>query len=186
MLVKIVRNNINKVDAASDVRGLSEPHQEKTGFLAYAKTKLQISFTVTVKLISTFVFTTRIVQFLFFLNPKSQVSSHLLSLYSSVCVRPGRKPQRPVFSRRGDVIGGNTAIIHLKPYMTNGLSHHYHLGESTLIFRGNTSDFEFLTHCSMKFLYANRLVPDGTPRFAASHLGLFCLPMSHKRDARLK
>ena len=22
-------------------------------------------------------------------------------------------------------------------------------------------------------------------RFAASHLGLFCLPMSHKRDARL-
>ena len=23
------------------------------------------------------------------------------------------------------------------------------------------------------------------PRFAASHLGLFCLPMSHKKDARL-
>ena len=29
------------------------------------------------------------------------------------------------------------------------------------------------------------MAPDGTPRFAASHLGLFCLPMSHKKDARL-
>ena len=34
---------------------------------------------------------------------------------------------------------------------------------------------------------ANRIhvAPDGAPRFAASHLGLFCLPMSHKTDARL-
>ena len=38
----------------------------------------------------------------------------------------------------------------------------------------------------MKFLQANRIAPDGTPRSAASHLGLFCLPMSHKRDARIK
>ena len=30
----------------------------------------------------------------------------------------------------------------------------------------------------MKFFCANRIVPDGTPRSAASHLGLFCLPMS--------
>ena len=37
---------------------------------------------------------------------------------------------------------------------------------------------------SMKFMEANRLVPDRTPRFAASHLGLLCLPMSHKKDAR--
>ena len=33
---------------------------------------------------------------------------------------------------------------------------------------------------------ANKIAPDGMPRSAASHLGLFCLPMSHKRDARLK
>ena len=39
---------------------------------------------------------------------------------------------------------------------------------------------------SMNFLQANRIAPDGTPRFAASHLGLFCLLMSHKKDARLK
>ena len=31
---------------------------------------------------------------------------------------------------------------------------------------------------SMKFICANRIAPDGTPRSAASHLGLFCLPMS--------
>ena len=34
-------------------------------------------------------------------NTKLQTSSHLLSLYSPVCVGPGRKPRRPVFSQRG-------------------------------------------------------------------------------------
>ena len=45
---------------------------------AYEKTKAQISFAVTAKLISAFVFATRIVQLLFFLNLKFLVSSHLL------------------------------------------------------------------------------------------------------------
>ena len=66
-----------------------------------SKTKTQISFAVTARLISTFVFATRIVQSLYFLNPKFQASSTLLELYSPVCVGPGRKPQRPVFSERG-------------------------------------------------------------------------------------
>ena len=48
----------------------------------------------------TFVFASRIVQFLYFISPKFQALSHLLYLCSSVCVRPGRKPRRPVFSRR--------------------------------------------------------------------------------------
>ena len=47
---------------------------------------------VTAKLISAFVFTTRIVQFLFYLNPKFQASSSFLCLYRSVCVRPVWKP----------------------------------------------------------------------------------------------
>ena len=47
---------------------------------------------VTAKLISAFIFATRIVQFLYFLNPKFPVSSHLLCLYSPVCVGPVRKP----------------------------------------------------------------------------------------------
>ena len=68
---------------------------------AYAKTKTQISFAVTAKLISAFVFAIRIVQFLYYLNPKFQASSHLLWPHSLVCVGPGRKPRRPVFSERG-------------------------------------------------------------------------------------
>ena len=40
-----------------------------SAFIAYAKTKTQISFAVTAKLISAFVFATWIVQSLFFLNP---------------------------------------------------------------------------------------------------------------------
>ena len=32
---------------------------------------------------------------------KSEASSHLLWLYRPVCVGPGRKPRRPVFSQPG-------------------------------------------------------------------------------------
>ena len=38
--------------------------------------------------------------------------------------------------------------------------------------------FPFFFHFSLKILLAT----DDTPRFAASHLGLFCLPVSHKKD----
>ena len=62
-------------------------------FFAYAKTKTQISFAVTAKLISAFVFATQIVQSLYFLKLKFQASSHLLWLYSTVCVRPGGNPE---------------------------------------------------------------------------------------------
>ena len=70
----------------------------------------------------------------------------------------------------------------INPYLTNVFSHLYQF------FRCVRNDFSFLSHFSMKFLQAiaNRIAPDGTPRSAASHLGLFCLPMSHKRDARVK
>ena len=68
---------------------------------AYAKTMTQISFAVTAKLISAFVFAIRIVQSLYYLNAKFQAYSHLLSVYSLVCVGIGRKPPGPVFSQRG-------------------------------------------------------------------------------------
>ena len=55
--------------------------------------QLRVSFAVTEKLISAFVFATRIVQSLFFVNTKFPASSHLLWLYSLVCLGPGRKPQ---------------------------------------------------------------------------------------------
>ena len=77
---------------------------------AYAKTKTQISFAVTAKLISAFVFATRIVQSLCFPNPKFQVSSHLQWLSSPACVGPGRNPRRPVFWRRGSYHQDNTSV----------------------------------------------------------------------------
>ena len=75
---------------------LYEPRHEKTSFLHMRKLKTQISFAVTVKLISAFVFATQIVQSLYFLYPKFQASSHLLWLYSPACVGP----RKPVFSQR--------------------------------------------------------------------------------------
>ena len=44
-----------------------------------------------------------IVQSLYLLHPKFQASSHLLWLYSPVCVRPGWKPQRQIFSYSKEV-----------------------------------------------------------------------------------
>ena len=73
----------------------------------------------------------------------------------------------------------HTATRQHNPLMTNEFTHYYHLGESTVIFRGVRSDFEFLFHFSTKFFYANRIAPDVTPPSAASHLGLYSLPMSH-------
>ena len=63
----------------------------------------------TAKLISAFVFATRIVQFLFYLNPKFQASSFFLLLHRPVCVGPVRKPHcwfshevAQMFSGKGD------------------------------------------------------------------------------------
>ena len=62
---------------------------------------------LTAKLVSALVFTTQIVQSLYFPNPKFQASSHLVWLYSLICVGPGRKPRRPVFSQRGSFLRRN-------------------------------------------------------------------------------
>ena len=64
---------------------------------AYAKTKTQISFAVTAKLISAFIFATRIVQSLYFLNTKLQASSHFLWQYSPVSVGPGSETPKTGF-----------------------------------------------------------------------------------------
>ena len=88
-------------DPPHDCDKTNKPRHEKTGFLhmGYAKTKALISLAVIAKLISAFVFATRIVQSLYFLNSKFQAASHLLWLYSPICVGPGRKSRRPVFSQ---------------------------------------------------------------------------------------
>ena len=68
----------------------------KPFFFAYAKTKALISFAVTAKLISAFVFATWIAQYLFYLNP-FQTSDNPLWLYSPVCVGPGQKNPKTDF-----------------------------------------------------------------------------------------
>ena len=45
--------------------------------------------------------------------------------------------------------GGLNSVINA--LVTNGISHHYQLDESTFIFSGIRSDFSFLFHFSMKF-----------------------------------
>ena len=49
------------------------------------------------------------------------------------------------FSREGN-------LKNLNPLVTNGLSHPYHLDESTFIFRDIRSNISILFHSSMKFL----------------------------------
>ena len=88
---------------------------------AYAKTKTQISFAVTAKLIGAFAFATQIAQSLFILNPKFQASSQLLWLYSPVCVGSGRKPRRPVFSSRGSFIFAKLCVVILRLVVYNVL-----------------------------------------------------------------
>ena len=68
---------------------------------AYAKRKAMISFLITAKLISAFVFVTYIVQSHFFLNLKLQASSLILLQHRPIGVRPCRKHRRPVFWHRG-------------------------------------------------------------------------------------
>ena len=83
---------------------LYEPPHEKTGFSHMRKQRRRSA----AQLISAFVFATWIVQSFFFLNPKFQDSNHLLWLYSPLCIGPGQKPRRQVFSRHGS----NTGHLH--------------------------------------------------------------------------
>ena len=72
------------------------------------------------------------------------------------------------------IAGNNSAskfISHVfNPYVTNGLSHPYHYGESIFFFLGVKSMFLFSFQFLMKFIQANRISRDGTPRHSASHL----------------
>ena len=91
------------------------------------------------QLIIAFVFATRIVQSLYFFNPKFQASSFLLSLYRTVCVRPGRKPRRPVFSRRSSY----KVCIH----QTSNIS-----SEVQLNFEGSAFNFLHIIECYLKYI----------------------------------
>ena len=97
-----------------------------------AKTKAQISFAVTAKLIIAFVFAIWIVQFLLYLYPEFQAHSLLLSLHRLVSVRPGWKSRRLVFLCRGSngvcslevrLIGLPTTALHFFTCPVMSLQH---------------------------------------------------------------
>ena len=52
-------------------------------------------------------------------------------------------------------------VVYINSYLTNGVSHHYQLDESTFNFWCVRSDFYFLSLFSLKLLCANRIAPDG-------------------------
>ena len=74
-------------------------------------------------------------------------------------------------------------IMYINPYVTNGLSHPYHLDESTFFFRGIRSNFLFF----ISLLNEKHVSKQNSPRWDAafSQFVPFCLPMSHRKDARL-
>ena len=85
-----------------------EPRREKTGFLHMRKQRRR---SVSRKLICVFVFATRIVQSLYFLNPKFQASSHLLWLHSPVCVGPGKKSEDEFSHNEAQITNGLLVTI---------------------------------------------------------------------------
>ena len=49
------------------------------------------------------------------------------------------------------------SMVSINTFVTNGLSHPYHLDESTFIFRVIRSNFSFLFHFWREFISANRI-----------------------------
>ena len=87
LLTRTLKHKPNQVFGTHE---MSRPMGKPT--ICIGENKGADQFAVTAKLISAFVFATRTVQFLFYLNPKFQASSLLLCLYRPVCVGPVRKP----------------------------------------------------------------------------------------------
>ena len=79
----------------------------------------------------------------------------------------------------------NTKTEFINPFKLNVISHCYQLDESISNFWVDDWYFSFLFIFQLKLLFANSGEPDQTPHFAAFDLVLHCLPMSHKKEARL-
>ena len=62
---------------------------------------------------------------------------------------------------------------------------YYQLGEYIFILGALGVSPNFYLIFQMKYLCINKIPPGGTPRSAASHMGLCCLPLSHIEDIRL-
>ena len=72
------------------------------------------------------------------------------------------------------------------PFKPNGISHLYQMEHFISVLKDIWWYFSSLFKFQYNILQANSGDPDQTPRSVASDLGLHCLNMSHKKDARLK
>ena len=73
-----------------------------------------------------------------------------VSVYSFTSVTMQPYKETPSITSKVKDSESDTKV--LNTYLTNGFFHHYQLDESTFIFRGVKSDFQFLFHFAMKFL----------------------------------
>ena len=96
---------------------------------------------VTTKLISAFVFAARIVQSLYFLNAKFQASSHLLWLYSPVCVGPGRNPKTGFLTMR---------LIYFSIDILVGKQNSPRCDAAFCIFKPGEDSVPYISYCALK------------------------------------
>ena len=89
------------------VRRLNEPRCEKIGFFAYAKTKTQNNCAF-----SAFVFATRIVQSIYYLNPKFQTSSHSVAVQPGLCQTWSETPTTGFLTTRLKSANTSVALLH--------------------------------------------------------------------------
>ena len=72
----------------------------------------------------------------------------------------------------------NIKCLYINPFKPNEISHSYRLDQSISVLRVVWSYLSFLFN-------KNKIKHSVCKHSAASDLGLYCLPMSHKKDARL-
>ena len=78
-------------------------------------------------------------------------------------------------------------ILFFNPLLTNGLAHHYQLGELTFIFRDVRSDFFFLilSHFFDEITFSKQNSPRWDAKFCGVTSGAVMFAYSHtERDAR--
>ena len=108
---------------------------------------------------------------------KSSVAAQLLSMWSG-------KNQTSMFSyghkKHSLIMRLYIQTYHL-PFKLNGISHSYQFS----VLRVDGWNFYFNSNLNRTFCKQTVLKPDQMPHSVAADLGLHCLSMSHKMDARL-
>ena len=104
------------------------------------------------------------------------------SLHLSICPSVNKILFKVCFSAAATIT--DYQLENINPFKPNGISQCYQLDHSISVFRVVGQYFSFFSNFKRN-LFANSGEPDQTPHFVASDLVFHCLPMSHKKAARL-